>query len=59
VRRQWLIRSPFDEVLDPHGIGDNYGVAFGFPSKIHVLNSAWVLSSPRSGKPFTKITAIL
>jgi len=42
VRRQWLIRSPFDEVLDPHGIGDNYGVAFGFPSKIHVLNSAWV-----------------
>ncbi len=31
VRRDWLLASPFDEVLGPHGIGDNYGVALGFP----------------------------
>ena len=31
VRREWLLRSPFDERLGPHGIGDNYGVALGFP----------------------------
>lgn len=37
VRKEWLQASPFDEVLDPHGIGDNYGVALGFPSAIQVL----------------------
>ena len=39
VRRDWLIDSRFDETLDAHGIGDNYGVAIGFPSlqAIHVL----------------------
>ncbi|MBI5648809.1 MAG: glycosyltransferase family 2 protein [Ignavibacteriae bacterium] len=31
VRREWLLASPFDEQLDVHGIGDNYGVALGFP----------------------------
>jgi len=31
VLRSWLLESPFDESLDSHGIGDNYGVAIGFP----------------------------
>lgn len=31
IRRDWLIASPYDERLGPHGIGDNYGVALGFP----------------------------
>lgn len=42
VKREWLLNSPFDEVLDPHGIGDNYGVAMGFTEKIHVLNNVFV-----------------
>ena len=43
VKKEWLLESPYDEVLDPHGIGDNYGVAMGFPSPgIHVLNDAFV-----------------
>jgi glycosyltransferase involved in cell wall biosynthesis len=33
VRRQWLLNSPFSEVLDTHGIGDNFGVALGFPGE--------------------------
>jgi glycosyltransferase involved in cell wall biosynthesis len=39
IKREWLLNSPYDEVLDPSGIGDNYGVALGFPKKnaIHVL----------------------
>ncbi len=44
VKRDWLLQSPFDEVLDPHGIGDNYGVALGFPKVgIHIVNAAQVL----------------
>jgi len=31
VRRDWLLASPYDESLGPHGIGDHYGVAIGFP----------------------------
>lgn len=31
IRRDWLQISPYDEVLDEHGIGDNFGVALGFP----------------------------
>ena len=31
IRRNWLLASAFDESLDSHGIGDNYGVALGFP----------------------------
>jgi glycosyltransferase involved in cell wall biosynthesis len=43
VKREWLLKSPYDEVLDAHGIGDNYGVAVGFPSEgIHVLKTAFV-----------------
>jgi glycosyltransferase involved in cell wall biosynthesis len=41
IRRDWLLQSPYDEVLDPSGIGDNYGVAIGFPQDrgIHVIDS--------------------
>ena len=41
IRRDWLLQSPYDEVLDPSGIGDNYGVAIGFPQErgIHVIDS--------------------
>jgi len=42
IKRAWLLRSPYDEVLDPHGIGDNYGVSVGFPPGIHVVNDAFV-----------------
>jgi glycosyltransferase involved in cell wall biosynthesis len=43
VKKDWLCKSPYDEVLDPHGIGDNYGVAVGFPTKeIHILKHAFV-----------------
>ena len=31
VKKEWLQRFPYDEVLDSHGIGDNYGVAINFP----------------------------
>jgi glycosyltransferase involved in cell wall biosynthesis len=43
VRREWLLGSPYDERLDPHGMGDNYGVAIGFPKEgIHVVTAASV-----------------
>ena len=43
VKREWLLNSQYDDILDPHGIGDNYGVAIGFPVEgIHLLNSAFV-----------------
>jgi glycosyltransferase involved in cell wall biosynthesis len=43
IRTDWLLASPYDEVLDSHGIGDNYGVAVDFPAmKIDVLNDAFV-----------------
>lgn len=43
VRKDWLLHSPYDETLDPHGIGDNYGVALGFPvTGIHIVNGAHV-----------------
>jgi glycosyltransferase involved in cell wall biosynthesis len=43
VRRDWLLQSPFDEVLDRYGIGDNFGVCLGFPGNgIHILNKAFV-----------------
>ena len=38
VKRAWLLTSPYDETLESHGLGDNYGVAIGFPGDgIHVL----------------------
>jgi glycosyltransferase involved in cell wall biosynthesis len=42
VKREWLVNAPYDEVLDSHGIGDNYGVAADFPGGIHVLNNAFI-----------------
>jgi len=43
VKREWLLNSPYDEVLDRYGIGDNYGVSLGFPEEgIHIVNSAFV-----------------
>ena len=42
VKREWLLQSLYAEVLDRHGIGDNYGVAINFPGNIHVLSGAWV-----------------
>ena len=43
VKREWLLRSPYEEVLDRYGIGDNYGVNIGFPATgVHVLNYAFV-----------------
>ncbi len=43
VKRDWLLRSPYDERLDAHGFGDNYGVAIGFPAEgIHIVTSAFV-----------------
>lgn len=40
IKRDWLLQSPYDEVLDRSGIGDNYGVAIGFPEQlaIHVVS---------------------
>ncbi len=43
VKKNWLLLSPYDEVLDANGIGDNFGVALGFPNEgIHVLKTAVV-----------------
>lgn len=44
VKREWLLNSPYDELLDAHGIGDNYGVATGFPEErpVHVVGEAKV-----------------
>lgn len=42
VKKEWLLRAPYDEVLDRYGMGDNYGVAMDFPSSIHLVNTAFV-----------------
>jgi glycosyltransferase involved in cell wall biosynthesis len=36
IRRTWLSGAPFDQTLHPSGIGDNYGVALGFPGRTPV-----------------------
>lgn len=36
VRRDWLLDAPYEERLSAHGIGDNYGVAIGFPGELPV-----------------------
>lgn len=42
VKKEWLLHSPFDEVLDQYGIGDNYGVIAGFPdAAVDVVTSAF------------------
>ncbi|ELR70137.1 hypothetical protein C900_03822 [Fulvivirga imtechensis AK7] len=42
IKKEWLLHSPYDEVLDAHGIGDNYGVAINFPGAkpIEVVTAA-------------------
>ena len=43
IKKEWLLHSPYDEVLDKHGIGDHYGVAAGFPEPgIHIVTDAFV-----------------
>jgi GT2 family glycosyltransferase len=37
VRRDWLLDAPFDERLDTHGIGDNYGVAMNLPGETPIV----------------------
>jgi glycosyltransferase involved in cell wall biosynthesis len=43
IRRDLLLASPYDPVLDPGGIGDNYGVALGLPNGIDVIDSTYAL----------------
>jgi glycosyltransferase involved in cell wall biosynthesis len=43
IRRELLLSSPYDPVLDPGGIGDNYGVALGLPNGIDVIDSTFAL----------------
>jgi hypothetical protein len=43
IRREFLVSSPYDPVLDPGGIGDNYGVALGLPHGIDVIDSTYAL----------------
>ncbi len=43
IRREYLLSSPYDPVLDPGGIGDNYGVALGLPNGIQVIDSTYAL----------------
>ena len=43
VKKEWLLQSPFDEVLDRYGMGDNYGVTAGLPGAgVTVLTNAFV-----------------
>lgn len=43
IKKQWLQQVKYDEVLDPNGIGDNYGLAIHFPPQsIHIVNDAFV-----------------
>jgi GT2 family glycosyltransferase len=65
LRREYLLESLYDEVLDPSGIGDNYGVAIGFPGDrpIHVLTNLDVYhhrsTSNRLEKPLGYFRRIL
>lgn len=45
VRRDFLLQFPFDEILDPHGIGDHYGVAINLPKEagITILQNLFVV----------------
>ena len=45
IRRDWLLQSPYDEILDQHGIGDNYGVTLNFPEPrpVWVTSTAFVV----------------
>lgn len=41
IKKTCFDSNLFDETLDPHGIGDNYGVALNLPEKIHVIRKAF------------------
>lgn len=50
VKKEWLLSSPFDEVLDRHGIGDNYGVTTGLPGEgVTVLTDVFVYHHKEAG----------
>ena len=59
IAREWLRASPYDEALGPHGIGDNYGVALGFPAErpITVLRDATILHHKVPGNRLTAQSA--
>jgi len=64
VKKEWLLLSPYEEALDRNGIGDNYGVAMGFPIPgIHVLTDAYVYhhqeSSNRPNQPLLYLRRVL
>jgi hypothetical protein len=65
LRQNYLLNSLYDEVLDPSGIGDNYGVAVGFPGDrpIHVLTTLDVYhhrsTTNRLEKPISYFRRIL
>jgi glycosyltransferase involved in cell wall biosynthesis len=43
IKKEWLAKFPYDEILDNHGIGDNYGLSINYPKdSIHILNTAFV-----------------
>lgn len=43
IKKEWLVKFPYDETLDSHGIGDNYGLSINLPEhSIHILNNAFV-----------------
>jgi len=46
IRRDWLMQDAYDEILDEHGIGDNYGVALTFPGnkQINVLTDLYAVN---------------
>jgi glycosyltransferase involved in cell wall biosynthesis len=67
VRRDWLLASPYDERLGAHGIGDNYGVALGFPGRtpitvlvdLRVLHHREPSNRPDSNEVFVRrVTAL-
>ncbi len=43
IRREFLLSTPYDLVLDPGGIGDNYGVALGLPNGIDIIDGTYAL----------------
>ena len=64
IKKEWLLLSPYEEALDRNGIGDNYGVAMGFPIPgIHVLTDAFVYhhqeSSNRPNQPLLYLRRVL
>lgn len=44
VRRECLGNEPYDEILDRHGIGDNYALCLKLPGErpVAILTDAWV-----------------